>query len=179
MGWDEREKEREGEPGSWGSWRGGVIFWGLEGGRTPPSDGAALDKVLWSITLLTLKIVLEFKGQSEQCQPRPPLSQKALSEVTVLERGGGGGGGGGGVLRDCLVKKNLTRTRSRTLQHRSKDKLERGVGVGRKKASGVCVCVGGGGGGSSGTCISTLYMMQCVHKYAIGCTHNMMTIHMY
>jgi hypothetical protein len=71
--------------------------------------------------------VLEFKGQSKQCQPCCPLSQKALSEVTVRNRGGGRGEGGGGrgVLWDGLVKKNLTRTRSRTLQHRSEDKLER------------------------------------------------------
>lgn len=67
--------------------------------------------------------MLEFKGQSEQCQPRCPLSQKALSEITIRERGGGGGGGG--MLRDGLVKKNLIRTRSRTLQHRSKDELKR------------------------------------------------------
>ena len=44
--------------------------------------------------------MLEFKGQSEQCQPCHPLSEEALSMVTILD-------GRGGMLRDGLVKEDL------------------------------------------------------------------------
>ena len=104
-----RERERERERDLKG-------FWG--GRRTPVRYHS-----LWTFTPLTLKVVLEFKGQSEQCQPCCPLSEKTLSKVTMLD--GGGGEEGSGMLWDGLVKKNLTRTRSRTLQHRTEDKLEK------------------------------------------------------